>query len=85
MKSPKTAVKETPKLTPELRKQIENAKEKAGRFSQMAYGIHVFCFNVDPAREEVYDFSCAIANIADMLQEDAQKLAENLGKIVEEN
>ena len=81
----KLTVKETPKpkLSPEVREEIARAQKRVERFSLMAHGIHAFCYNVSEGREEVYEFSCAIATIAQMLQEDADLTAKNLGELLE--
>ena len=67
----------------ETAEEIARAKKRVERFSQMAHGIRALCFNVDEGREDVYQFSCAIAIIAEMLEEDSQLTAKNLEELLE--
>ena len=80
----KPAVKETSKqkLSPEVREEIARCKKRTERFAQMMQGLHGFCFNVDEGCE-AYEFSFAIATIAEMIKDDAELTAKNLGDLLE--
>jgi hypothetical protein len=69
-------------LSPEARETLELAQKSMKRISEMARGINGFCSKVDPGREEVYEFSRAMALIISMIQEDADLVAENVAEVL---
>lgn len=71
-------------LSADAQETLELAQKGMRRISEMAHGIYGFCVKVDPGREEVYEFSCAIATIIAMIQEDADLVAENVKEVLDD-
>ncbi|MBN2320899.1 MAG: hypothetical protein JXR49_17600 [Acidobacteria bacterium] len=90
MNNKRTAVKKTsipkqnkPGLSPDATFIIIEAIGAIGRFSRMMQGLNCLCSNVDPGNQELYDFSFAVATIAELIQADTEGIAANLNKALE--
>jgi hypothetical protein len=50
----------------------------------MMQGLNCFCYNLDEGNQVLYDFSCAVSTIAELIQANAEGIAKKLGKVMEE-
>lgn len=80
-RAPKTPQKphQRPSLHPEAQDIILHTRCEVSRLAEQIRGIEEFTWNVDEGKQDLYDFSCAMSTVLDMIATHAQQVHKMLG------